>query len=216
MTHSELEKYIFEQFGVKPDCPWDDTPNTKVFRHKENRKWFALLMDISARKLGLDDDNIIYVVNLKCDEMMLGSILKENGFYPAYHMNKSKWLTAVLDGSADDDTLRMLINQSFSLTAPKPKKQKVNIDKVIKRVTTYEKIFDELCVAVKENPQSITSDNRILKKYQKLISYYDSTQWRKDIELDEKGMLPKDLKRGILSEDGIYNLISDIQNNMDK
>ena len=45
----------------------------------------------------------------------------------------------------------------------------------------------------------------------KLEAYYNSPQWRKDFEADEAGKLPKDLKRGVLSEDGIYDLLSDYQ-----
>lgn len=42
-----------------------------------------------------------------------------------------------------------------------------------------------------------------------LSRYYDSEEWRQDYEADEAGLLPKDLKRGVLSEDGIWNLLSD-------
>ena len=41
--------------------------------------------------------------------------------------------------------------------------------------------------------------------------YYNSPQWRKDFEADEAGKLPKGLKRSVLSEDGIYDLLSDYQ-----
>ena len=40
-----------------------------------------------------------------------------------------------------------------------------------------------------------------------LEAYYTSPKWRKDFEADEAGKLPKDLKRGVLSEDGIWNLL---------
>ena len=41
----------------------------------------------------------------------------------------------------------------------------------------------------------------------KLSDYYGSKQWRKDLEAEEQGLFPEDLKRGVLSEDGIYNLL---------
>ena len=40
-----------------------------------------------------------------------------------------------------------------------------------------------------------------------LADYYSSEQWRKDFEADEQGLFPEDLRRGVLSEDGIYNLL---------
>ena len=42
-----------------------------------------------------------------------------------------------------------------------------------------------------------------------LEAYYTSSLWRKDFEADEAGKLPKDLKRGVLSEDGIGNVLED-------
>lgn len=212
MTRDELKNYITESFGVIPDTPWQDSPQTEVFRHSDNRKWFALIIDIPRRKLGIDDDTVIFVVNLKCDSMMLGSILREKGFYPAYHMNKSKWLTAALDGSADDDIIRMLVSQSYSLTATKLKRFGVNIQKAVERISKMESVFDTLLTAFEKCPSLIVNNKSYLKMYRRLVRYYDNGQWRKDFELDEKGMLPLDLKRGVLSEDGIYNFISDVKN----
>jgi hypothetical protein len=42
-----------------------------------------------------------------------------------------------------------------------------------------------------------------------LSAYYGSNDWKQDYADDEAGRLPKDLKRGVLSEDGIWNLLSD-------
>lgn len=44
-----------------------------------------------------------------------------------------------------------------------------------------------------------------------LEAYYGSKEWKKDFQDDEKGLLPPDLKRGVLSEDGIYNLLEDVR-----
>ena len=43
MNRGELKKYIFESYGTEPDCPWPKYPSYEVFRHGENRKWFALI-----------------------------------------------------------------------------------------------------------------------------------------------------------------------------
>lgn len=42
-----------------------------------------------------------------------------------------------------------------------------------------------------------------------LLEYYLGGQWLRDHETDERGELPRDLKRGVLSEDGVWNLISE-------
>ena len=45
---------------------------------------------------------------------------------------------------------------------------------------------------------------------QALLDYYESGQWLRDYELDEQGLLPPDLKRGVLSQDGVYDLLEDL------
>ena len=50
----------------------------------------------------------------------------------------------------------------------------------------------------------------------KLSDYYGSKQWRRDFEADEQGLFPEHLRRGVLSEDGIYNLLERNKEIMDK
>ncbi len=50
-----------------------------------------------------------------------------------------------------------------------------------------------------------------MEEYNRLIEYYYSEQRDKDLADDEKGLIPQDLKRGVLSEDEIYNLMVDYQ-----
>lgn len=65
--------------------------------------------------------------------------------------------------------------------------------------------------AIVELSQALENYEKIQAKYFALSRYYGSNQWRKDLEDDEAGKLPHDLKRGVLSEDAVYNLIKDHQ-----
>ena len=121
MRRTELEKYIIEAYNTEPDFPWIKYPNYEVFRHISNKKWFALIMDIPKEKLGLSDKGFLSVVNLKCDPIMIGDLLLESGFFPAYHMSKDNWITIALDGSVTDDKIKMLLDISFDLTDVKIK-----------------------------------------------------------------------------------------------
>lgn len=121
MTKQELEKYIAEQYGVSPDSPWIKYPEYKVFRHGGSKKWFALIMDVPAKAAGRSGEGRVDAVNLKCDPLLVGSVTKQPGVFPAYHMNKTHWITVSLDGSADAETVKMLLGASFALTAPKIK-----------------------------------------------------------------------------------------------
>ena len=116
MNRAELERYIAEGYSTQGENPWAQSPTNTVFRHRHNRKWFAIIMDISKEKLGLPGEEIISVVNVKCDPRLIGSVREEPGIFPAYHMNKAHWLTVALDGTADEGKLKFLLDMSYELT----------------------------------------------------------------------------------------------------
>ncbi|MFR5875108.1 MAG: MmcQ/YjbR family DNA-binding protein [Eubacterium sp.] len=121
MNSSQLKQYIAEQYNSYEEHPWIKFPGYSVFRHKNNQKWFALFMDIPGNKIGLTGNEKIDVLNVKCDPIMIGSLLNETGFFPAYHMSKSSWITITLDGSADDEKIKWLIDMSYELTSDNKK-----------------------------------------------------------------------------------------------
>jgi len=104
--------------GTIPDYPFDEDFETAVLRHSESRKWYALVMRVSRRKLGLDSDEIIDVVNLKLPTDLFGSFNASDGVYPAYHMNKLHWISVILP-DASSDVVCFLTNASFEATRAK-------------------------------------------------------------------------------------------------
>lgn len=116
MNREEIESHIQNTYGVFPDYPWDSSPYHAVYRHKENKKWFALVMKIPKQKMGILEEGTVDVMNVKCDPVLLGSFLSQPGFYPAYHMNKANWISVLLDGSAEENSMKMLLEMSFDLT----------------------------------------------------------------------------------------------------
>jgi len=119
MNREELEAYIVQTYCAEAEFPWARYPNYKVYRHGGNRKWFAVVMDVPGEKLGLQTKASVDIVNVKCDPLMVGSFREEPGFLPAYHMSKENWISALLDGSADGETIKLLLEMSYRLTAPK-------------------------------------------------------------------------------------------------
>lgn len=123
-SRENLDKYIRENYGVTAEFPWIQYPGFAVYRHSGNKKWFAVVMNLPMSKFGLPDDKTIDVVNLKCSPIMTVSLHKENGIYPAYHMNKSYWISVLLDGTVDDEKLKWLLDISFDLTNSKIRKKR--------------------------------------------------------------------------------------------
>ena len=119
MTRAELFAHIADTYSVAPDYPFEEDFVTAVFRHTGNRKWFAIAMSIPRGKLGLAGEGLIDVVNLKVSPEMIPSLVREAGVFPAYHMNKSHWVTVALDGTASDEMAAFLTGVSFDLTQKK-------------------------------------------------------------------------------------------------
>ncbi len=118
--------YIKKKYKVSPEYPWKSYPENAVFRHSDNNKWFALVMEVSRDKLGLDTADYIPVINLKADDMFFRDMLiQQRGIIPAYHMNKQQWITVFLDGSVKQEQVFDLIDASFLATASAKKKQKI-------------------------------------------------------------------------------------------
>lgn len=72
-----------------------------------------------------------------------------------------------------------------------------------------EQLFDFSSEAIKEHPMPLDKYEEVKKAIASLSRYYNSEEWKQDYADDEADKLPKDLKRGVLSEDGIWNLLSD-------
>jgi predicted DNA-binding protein (MmcQ/YjbR family) len=118
MNRQEFAAFIEDFYNIKYDCPFEDDLDAWCFRHQDNKKWFALVMNIPAARLGLGDGHID-VVNLKCDQEIIMSLWDGEGIFPAYHMNKAHWISVALDGRVDSHTLEWLTKISYGLTAKK-------------------------------------------------------------------------------------------------
>lgn len=123
MTRPELEAFIESTYGISADYPFTGDFVTTVFRHPGSRKWFAIAMRIPKAKLGIPDDGMVDVVNVKCDPEIIHSFHNQPGIFPAYHMNRNHWLTIMLDSSVAEDTVPFLLEISYDLTNIKKNKK---------------------------------------------------------------------------------------------
>lgn len=110
----EIMNFITSTFGDKPEFLFEDS-DTAVFRKGERKKWYAVIMRISKRKLGVDTDELVEVLNVKLSPNEIALIVDRVSYFPAYHMNKKHWCTVLLDYSLDSDEVFYRIGQSYNL-----------------------------------------------------------------------------------------------------
>ena len=114
MTKEDLIRYVAERFSTDPEYPWDD--ENFIFRHRGNRKWFAVAMRVPYRRLGIDREGLADIVDVKCGPLLMDAYRRQPGILPGYHMNKDNWITVLLDGSAEDALIRELFEISYDMT----------------------------------------------------------------------------------------------------
>ena len=117
MNPFELIHHVKTAYGALPEYLWPDYPQTFVFRHADNRKWFGVVMDVERAKLGLPGEGKVSLIDVKTGPVLGGSYLGQPGIVKAWHMNKNHWLGILLDGSAAEQTVRELLDISYSMTS---------------------------------------------------------------------------------------------------
>ena len=118
--------YIKKKYKTSPEYPWKGYDKNAVFRHSDNHKWFALVMEVQGDRVSLPEEEFVDVINLKMSDMIFRDmILQEEGILPAYHMNKQHWITVWLNGRVPENRIFDLIDMSYMATASAKKKAKV-------------------------------------------------------------------------------------------
>ncbi|OCG42351.1 MmcQ/YjbR family DNA-binding protein [Gilliamella sp. Bif1-4] len=113
---NKLIEYAHTLNNIQIDHPFENYPNYQVIRHKNNGKWFGLIMSVEKNKLGLNSKDMVEIINVKSDPELISIIKNTSGILPAYHMNKNHWITIMLDGSVPFEQIVSLLNHSYDLT----------------------------------------------------------------------------------------------------
>ena len=124
---SDVLHYAAENYGTAAENLWMKFPGYAVLRHEENKKWYAIIMDVQWEKLGLSGNGYVDILEIKCDPNISGSLLTKEGILPAYHMNKGNWITVLLDGSVEKDMIFSLLDMSFAITADRKSRRKAQM-----------------------------------------------------------------------------------------
>lgn len=116
LNRQDIFDYVKKEYGTEPEYLWIKTPENAVLRNERNRKWYGVILSVSRDKLGLSGNEVIDILDLKCDPLMIDMLRQEKGFLPAYHMNKKSWLAVLLDGTVEAKRIFNLIDFSYELT----------------------------------------------------------------------------------------------------
>lgn len=112
-----LLAYVREQYHTIPEYPWKSAPGSAVLRHEDNRKWYGVIMRVSKETLGMEGAGMTDILNVKCEPQLGAALRMAEGFFPAYHMNKDRWLSICLDGTVAWEGILPLLDASFEMTS---------------------------------------------------------------------------------------------------
>ena len=118
IAHGVIE-YVRDTYGDELEFLWEKVPEGAIWRRKDNRKWYGIMMIISKRKLGLDCDDNVSVIDLRLDPVNDAQLVDGKRYFAGYHMNKRTWFTMCLDGSVPLDEICKLIDKSYILAKKK-------------------------------------------------------------------------------------------------
>ena len=112
----EIIDYCNNKYGENHVNPFKKHPDILAFVNEKN-KWYALLSDVEYNKLNKNTDitTKVKILNVKYPTDKILEIIDNKNIFPAYHMNKKHWISIVLDKNIKLETIKELIDISFSL-----------------------------------------------------------------------------------------------------
>ena len=111
----EIIDYINNKYGDKLEFLWEKSPKNAVVRRKSTKKWYAAILTISKRKIGLNSYELVEIINLHNSQEEIEKLIDYKKYFPAYHMNKKHWCTICLDGTVELKEIYKLIDISYEL-----------------------------------------------------------------------------------------------------
>ena len=113
---NRIAKFIKEKYGDDPEFEWEKYPGYGVFKNKDSHKWYGIIMNIDKNKLDKKSHEEVEIIDIKLKTNEINDLLKLDGFYPAYHMNKNNWISIILNNTVEDTDIMNLIAKSYAYT----------------------------------------------------------------------------------------------------
>ncbi len=110
-----IDAFLHAEYGGVPEFLWTTFPSYGVYRQEKTGKWYAFIGRIARRRLdpSAEAETEVEVLNVKVAGHSLEDLLKRDGYYRAYHMNKKTWVSVSLDDTVEDEEIREMIRGSY-------------------------------------------------------------------------------------------------------
>lgn len=201
-TREELREWLIKKHRTVREC-WVTVNRSKLPRHDSIP--YAEVVE-EALCFGWIDSTLKRLPDGRCAQRL--SPRRKNSHWT--DLNKQRCQDLIQRGLMTSSGLATLPEQT-----PLPINQYRKImQEQLDRISRYEKIMRETDLLLHKKHLTPKMKDRMQKLVSALEDYYGSNEWRQDYEADEHSLLPKDLDRGVLSEDGIYNLLERYQSLM--
>lgn len=117
----DLIGYVRATYGDEPEYLWEKFSENAIWRRKDNRKWYGVILTVSRRKLGLDSEEKAEIVDLRVPTEDIEKYVDGKSVFYGYHMNKKHWISVLPQDDEDLKKICKAIDISYALAA-KPKK----------------------------------------------------------------------------------------------
>lgn len=112
---ADLIEYVREKYGEELEFLWAKFPKNAIWRRRDTQKWYAVILSVNEKKLGLDSDKDVEVIDLRGEPDELKELVDGVNYFAGYHMNKKSWFTIRLDGSVDFEKICAYLDKSYTL-----------------------------------------------------------------------------------------------------
>ena len=107
--------YVRGTYGDEMEFLWERFPDNAIWRRKDNRKWYGVILTVPKNKLGLDSSEVAEIIDLRLNPELMAETIDNEKYFPGWHMNKKHWYTIILNNSVPTEEICQRIDESYVL-----------------------------------------------------------------------------------------------------
>lgn len=108
-----LIAHVREKYGDELEFLWDRFPDCAIWRRKDNDKWYAAILTVERKKLGMQGEGKIEVLDVRADPLEVDLLVDNIRIFRGYHMNKKHWISLPMDGTVGAEELIERLEESW-------------------------------------------------------------------------------------------------------